>query len=226
MRYHTLVINLFACTIDDDDNNDDDNSSIMSDAPQTPESPSSPVYKPHNTKTWDLPQSSAHAIAALIRLHRREYGMSRAHPFALYAVNLALFTLLESDPFDILDPDFLALASSFSLIADRSHLGRNLFYLFRQSTRSKAQGKRIRDAGSAVPDELKELFDEDAVGRGATRLDDYAAGLEKLGQDEQYHGRPGAARHVSGDEMQEYPGLGLLDMLDRYESLSLGKDEA
>lgn len=215
MRYHTLVINLFACTTDDDDS-----SSIVSDAPQTPESPSSPVYKLHGTKAWDLPQSSAHAIAALIRLHRREYGMSRAHPFALYAVNLALFTLLESEPFDILDPDFLALASSFSLIAGRSHLGRNLFHLFRQSTRSKAQGKRIRDAGSAVPDELKELFDENAVVRGVTKLDDYASGLEKLGQNDRYHGLPG-----TGD-MQEYPGLGLLDMLDRYESLSLGKDEA
>lgn len=217
MRYHTLVINLFACTTDDDV------SSIMSDAPQTPESPSSPVYKPHSTKTWDLPQNSAHAIAALIRLHRREYGVSRAHHFALYAVNLALFTLLESDPFDILDPDFLALASSFSVIASRSRLGRNLFHLFRQSTRSKAQGKHIRDSGSAVPDELKEFFDEDAVAKGCSRLDEYASGLEKLEQDERYHGLP--AGEVSGDEIQEYPGLGLLDMLDRYEDLSLGKDE-
>lgn len=217
MRYHTLVINLFACTTDDDV------SSIMSDAPQTPESPSSPVYKPHGTKTWDASQNSAHAIAALIRLHRREYGVSRAHHFALYAVNLALFTLLESDPFDILDPDFLALASSFSVIASRSRLGRNLFHLFRQSTRSKSQGKRIRDSGSAVPDELKELFDEDAVAKGCSRLDEYASGLEKLEQDERYHGLP--AGEVSGDEVQEYPGLGLLDMLDRYEDLSLGKDE-
>lgn len=149
--------------------------------------------------------------------------MSRAHHFALYAVNLALFTLLESDPFDILDPDFLALASSFSVIASRSRLGRNLFHLFRQSTRSKAQGKRISDSGSAVPDELKELFDEDAVAKRCSRLDEYASGLEKLEQDERYHGL--SAGEVSGDEMQEYPGLGLLDMLDRYEDLSLGKDE-
>lgn len=151
--------------------------------------------------------------------------MSRAHYFALYTVNLALFTLLESNPFDILDPDFLALASSFSVIAGRSHLGRNLFHLFRQSTRSKAQGKRIRESESAVPDELKDLFDEDAVAKGVSRLDNYASGLEKLAQDERYHGLPGLPGGFEGSEMQEYHGLGLLDMLDRYESLSLGKDE-
>lgn len=152
--------------------------------------------------------------------------MSRAHHFALYAVNLALFTLLEAEPFDILDPDFLALASSFSVIVGRSHLGRNLFHLFRQSTRSKAQGKRIRDSRSAVPDELKDLFDENAVARGVSRLDDYASGLEKLGRDERYHGLPGFSGDFEGDGLQKYPGLGLLDMLDRYESLSLGKDES
>lgn len=225
MRYHTLVINLFACT------NEDDVSSITSDAPKTPESPprQSP---PGKYNAWDLTQSSARSIASLARLHRREYGMSRAHHFAMYAINLALFTMLESDTFDILDPDFLSLSSAFSVIASRSHLGRNLFHIFRQSVRAKAQGKRIRES-STVSDELKELFDEDAVSKGHSRMDEYARGLEKLDRDERYHGiapgiEPGSATGEEGEgieSLQEYPGLGLFDMLDRYESLSLGKDE-
>jgi hypothetical protein len=45
--------------------------------------------------------------------------------------------------------------------------------------------------------------------------------LEKLNRDAKYHGIGGEG--VLG--LQEYPGLGLSDMLDRYESLSLGKDD-
>lgn len=150
----------------------------------------------------------------------------------MYAVNLSLFTMLESDTFDILDPDFLSLSSAFSVIASRSHLGRNLFHIFRQSVRAKAQGKRIRES-STVSEELKELFDEDAVSKGHSRMDEYAQGLEKLDRDERYHGiapglEPGSATGEEGEgseSLQEYPGLGLFDMLDRYESLSLGKDE-
>lgn len=156
----------------------------------------------------------------------------------MYAITLALFTMLESESFDILDGDFLSLASAFSVLASRSNLGRNLFHIFRQSVRAKAQGKRIREGGVGVSDELKELFDEDAVSKGQSRLDDYARGLEKLNSDVRYHGLgieasasasasetggSGAAGEV--ESMQEYPGLGLFDMLDRYESLSLGKDE-
>lgn len=142
----------------------------------------------------------------------------------MYAINLALFTMLESESFDVLDPDFLSLVSAFSVIASRSHLGRNLFHIFRQSVRAKAQGKRVRES-SSVSDELKELFDEEAVSKGWRRLDEYASGLEKLDQDERYRGLvPGSGAEVEGN-LQEYPGLGLFEMLDRYESLSLGKDE-
>lgn len=213
MRYHALVINIFC-------NADDDISSTTSDAPNTPES------EPRQSPTirydaWELTQSAARGIADLARLHRREYGMTRAHYFAMYAINLALFTMLESESFDILDPDFLSLSSAFSVIASRSRLGRNLFHIFRQSVRSKSQGKRIRE--SSVSEELKELFDEDAVAKGQNWFDDYARGLEKLNQDERYSGL-GNGNH-DGEYLQEYPGLGLFDMLDRYESLSLGKDE-
>lgn len=215
MRYYTLVINVFAC------NADDDVSSTTSDAPKTPES--EPRQSPNGKyNAWELTQSAARGIASLTRLHRREYGMTRAHYFAMYAINLALFAMLESESFDILDPDFLSLSSSFSVIASRSHLGRNLFHIFRQSVRSKSQGKRIRES-SGVSEELKELFDEDAIAKGQNWLDDYANGLEKLNQDDRYNGI-GNGSH-DGEDLQEYPGLGLFDMLDRYESLSLGKDE-
>lgn len=139
----------------------------------------------------------------------------------MYAINLALFTMLEPENFDVLDQDFLSLSSAFSVIAARSALGRNLFHIFRQSVRAKGQGRRIREAGGSVgvSDELKELFDEDAAGKGG-KFDEYAAGLEKLNSDERYHGIG-----LEDDGLQDYPGLGLFDMLDRYESLSLGKDE-
>lgn len=139
----------------------------------------------------------------------------------MYAVNLALFTMLDQESFDVLDQDFLSLASAFSVMASRSTLGRNLFHIFRQTVRSKSQGKRIRES-SAVSEELKDLFDEEASakGDGKGRYDEYAEGLEKLNQDERYHG-------IGAGEggLQDYPGLGLFDMLDRYESLSLGKDD-
>ncbi|KAJ5109691.1 hypothetical protein N7532_002336 [Penicillium argentinense] len=206
MRYNTLVVNLFSCISED----------ISTDVPKTPESPrQSPAIK---YNAWQVTSTAARGIASLARLHRREYGMSRAHPFALYAVNLALFTMMEQESFDVLDQDFLSLASAFSIIASRSVLGRNLFHIFRQSVRAKAQGERIRDLQS-VPDELKDLFDETPTNRGHARFNDYAEGLEKLNRDGKYH------RISEGQSLQDYPGLSLSDMLDRYESLSLGKDD-
>lgn len=137
----------------------------------------------------------------------------------MYAINLALFTMLEQESFDVLDRDFLSLSSAFSVMAARSTLGRNLFHIFRQSVRSKGQGGRIRGvSGGGVSEELKELFDESGADG---KFDEYAVGLEKLNSDERYHG----INFDGGSGMQDYPGLGLFDMLDRYESLSLGKDD-
>lgn len=138
----------------------------------------------------------------------------------MYAINLALFTMLEHDSFDVLDEDFLTLASAFCIVASRSTLGRNLFHIFRQSVRAKAQGHRIRGA-TAVPDELKDLVDETSKERGCCRFDEYADGLEKLNRKDKYHG----IGEGGGKRLQDYPGLGLSDMLDRYESLSLGKND-
>lgn len=209
MRYHTLIINLFSCICEDE----------VADAPKTPESP--PRHTPESTyNSWEVTHAAARGISALARLHRREYGVSRAHPFAMYAINLALFTMLEQESFDVLDQDFLSLASAFSIVASRSALGRNLFHIFRQSVRAKAQGDRIRDS-SGIPADLQDLFDEDASNKGHTRFDEYADGLEKLNRNDKYHGIGGEP----GQSLQDYPGLGLSDMLDRYESLSLGKDD-
>jgi hypothetical protein len=213
MRYHTLIINLFSCI------SDSEFSSTTSEAPHTPESP--PRQTPESKyNAWEVTQSAARGIAELAQLHRQEYGLSRAHQFAMYAINLALFTLLEQEGFDVVDEDFLSLASAFSIVASRSALGRNLFHIFRQSVRAKAQGDRIRGA-SSISDELKDLFDEDSTGRGHDRFDAYAEGLEKLNQEQKYHG----IGSEGGANLQDYPGMGLSDMLDRYESLSLGKDD-
>ncbi|OJJ66555.1 hypothetical protein ASPBRDRAFT_137881 [Aspergillus brasiliensis CBS 101740] len=202
MRYHTLVINIFTFRTERSRDTPD------SEAPKTPESPPglSPLPK---YNTVGIVQSAARAIAALTVLHRQEYGISRAHHFAMYAINLALFTLLESGTFDVLDPDFLALASAFSNIASRSPLGRSLLHIFRQAVHAKGQGWRLRES-NAVSDDLKAMFDEEST--SASRWDGYAAGLQKLEMDERYRG-------VWDGEYS------LFEMLDRYESLSLGKDE-
>ncbi|KAE8144610.1 fungal-specific transcription factor domain-containing protein [Aspergillus avenaceus] len=201
MRYHTLTINLFAWRTQDD------SSDVDSEAPKTPESP--PGLEPRSK--YDALEnilSSARAISALARLHRREYGVSRAHHFALYAINLALFTMLDHDSFDIVDQDFLSLTSAFISLASRSQLGRSLFYLFRQSVLAKGQGQRA-SSSRMVNDELKALFNEDPS--SPCWWDGYAKGLEKLNADERYRVNP-----TDGS---------LFAMLDCYESLSLGKDE-
>ncbi|KAJ5632111.1 C6 transcription factor [Penicillium lividum] len=211
MRYNTLIINLFSCI------SESEFSCSTSEAPHTPESPPRPTPE-SKYNAWDVAQSAARGITELANIHRQEYGLSRAHQFAMYAINLALFTMLEQEGFDVLDPDFLSLASAFSIVASRSALGRNLFHMFRQSVRAKAQGNRIRGV-SSISDELKDLFDEESTRKGHDRFDDYAEGLEKLNQEQKYHGIG------EGADLQDYPGMGLSDMLDRYESLSLGKDD-
>ncbi|KAL4912702.1 fungal-specific transcription factor domain-containing protein [Aspergillus aurantiobrunneus] len=202
MRYHTLVINLFLYHAEDD---------ILGTPAggiKTPDSPPSPGHAVFAYNRRNVTRSAARAIAVLMRQHRREFGMVHAHHFAVYAVNLALFVLVEQHgTFDILDSDFLFLASVFSSIASRSHLGRNLFHLFRVNVRDKCQGSRLRDS-TAVTGEIRTLFDEECTSEST--FDKFANGLEKLDQDERYR--------VRGEHR-------LSNMLDRYESLSLGKDD-
>ncbi|KAI9372127.1 C6 transcription factor [Aspergillus egyptiacus] len=202
MWYCTLVINLLLYKAEEEA------LVVEAEGIKTPESPTDFRY-PSKYNVSAIIQSAAREIGALARLHRREYGLSRAHHFAIYAMNLALFVMVEQvGVFDILDTDFLLLASAFSNIANRSHLGQNLFHLFRQRVRKKCQGSRIRESRS-VSEELKALFDERCTLPSV--FDGYATGLEKLDNDERYRGLMG-----------NHP---LSEMLDTYETLSLGKDE-
>ncbi|KAA8645603.1 hypothetical protein EYZ11_010704 [Aspergillus tanneri] len=203
MRYDTLLITMFSFTPQEN------TLRFQSEAPQTPESTPSLSPQP-KCDADEIIQSAIRDISCLALVHRREYGMTRAHYFALYAINLALFTMLARDAFDILHPDFLSLTSSFHSIASRSPVGRGLFYLFREKVRAKGQGQRLQESDAATAD-LKTLFDEQSS--SYPKLEEYARGLEKLNQDERYRGIPG-----EGDES-------ISSMLDRYESLSLGKDE-
>ncbi|KAL4783443.1 fungal-specific transcription factor domain-containing protein [Aspergillus varians] len=204
MRYYTLIINLLLYHAEDE---------ILGavpeamNLPESPTSPTSPSYLLVYSKR-NVTESAARAIAVLACQHRRDFGMAHAHHFAVYAVNLALFVLVEQhSTFDILDSDFLSLASAYSSIASRSHLGRNMFHLFRQNVRAKCQGSRLRDS-TAVTEEIKMLFDEECTSPSV--FDGFADGLEKLDADVRYR--------VLGEHR-------LSDMLDRYETLSLGKDE-
>lgn len=198
MRYHTLVINLFL--YHDEDEILGSTTGVM----KTPESPTTP--SPYNKR--NITQSAARAIAVLTRQYWREFGLAYAHHFAIYAVNLALFVLVEQcGTFDILDSDFLSLASAYSTMASRSHIGRNMFHLFRQNVRAKCQGSRLRHSNTVI-EEIKTLFDEECT--SSSVFDEFSDGLEKLDADERY--RVLGAHRLS-------------DMLDRYETLSLGKDE-
>jgi hypothetical protein len=96
-----------------------------------------------------------------------------------------------------------------------------LFHIFRQSIRSKEQGAKARSS-NVVPEELKQLFDEDLQ---SDKWDDYASGLEKLNEDSRYPSIGADHEEVDPRRLQHYDGFGLCDMLDRYESLSLGRDD-
>ncbi|KAL4991823.1 hypothetical protein BDW68DRAFT_173763 [Aspergillus falconensis] len=224
MRYHTLIIILLLFHAEDEI------LGATTEGLKTPESLTSPSPLLECNKR-DTTESAARAIATLVRIQRQNYGTAHAHHFAMYAINLALFVLVEHGKFDILDNVFLFLASVFASIASRSQLGRNLFHLFRQSVRAKRQGSRLRSS-PAVNDEIKTLFDEECT--LPSIFDEFANGLEKLDADERYrvlgHGpwRPQATTSSQTDRLvtsgwcRQHP---LSDMLDRYESLSCGKDD-
>ncbi|KAL4975968.1 fungal-specific transcription factor domain-containing protein [Aspergillus desertorum] len=225
MRYHALIIILLLFHAEDEI------LGATTEGFQTPESLTSPSPLLDCNKR-ETTESAARAIATLVRIQRQNYGMAHAHHFAMYAINLALFVLVERHgKFDILDNVFLFLASAFASIASRSQLGRNLFHLFRQSVRAKRQGSRLRHS-PAVNDEMKMLFDEECTLPSA--FDEFANGLEKLDADERYHvlghspwGSQGTIsskldQPMTSGRSQQHP---LCYMLDRYESLSCGKDD-
>ncbi|GIJ85165.1 hypothetical protein Asppvi_004021 [Aspergillus pseudoviridinutans] len=185
---------------------------------QTTVPPSSQLPPNLRDKATEQSLVSARAIAALVRIHREEYGIGRTHPFTTYAIMVALFTMLDHASFDILDSDFLALTSAFSVIACRSQVGRNLFHIFRQSVRAHDQEARVLESDEA-PEEIKELFGRYPRSQKPDKWDEYEDGLDKLGEGE---GRDVAS--VDGVRMRNYAASGVHDMLRKYESLSLGHD--
>lgn len=154
IRYHTTLISIFNC-------------------PRGHNHLSKPVdvgMKP--TTTANLTQdsgedpasiatSSARAIAKLVRIHQEEYGMSRSHIFALYAVNVALFLLLDYDIFDISDPDCITLTSAFAVVTTRSMLGQEVRAVFRRSIRKRTRDGR-RSLWAQLPEGLKEVLEDDS----------------------------------------------------------------
>ncbi|KAF7155930.1 hypothetical protein CNMCM6106_007842 [Aspergillus hiratsukae] len=179
--------------------------------------PASSQLPPHlRDKASEQSLASARAIAGLVRVHREEYGIGRTHPFTTYAIMVALFTMLDHASFDILDSDFLALTSAFSVIACRSQVGRNLFHIFRQSVRAQDQEKRVLESDE-VPEEIKELFGRYPASQKPDKWDDYVDGLDKLEGGE-------VQDTQSMDGMRNYAASGVRDMLSKYESLSLGQD--
>ncbi|PYI02031.1 pathway-specific regulatory protein [Aspergillus sclerotiicarbonarius CBS 121057] len=202
MRYHTLVINL-CC----------DRFGVH------PLLSESDDRTPPNSKGFsagDIAVSSARTIANLSQRLRTEYGMEHAHQFAMYAINLALFTLLDQDNFDILDRDFLTLTSAMSIIACRSQLGRSVFHLFKLAVRSRNQGARVQQS-EEVPPGIKELFQQDSQSRAPDRWDRYAESLTKIDGDDSYLD--------TREAPQSLASYGLHDMLERYERLSVGKED-
>ncbi|GLA97348.1 hypothetical protein AtubIFM57143_004838 [Aspergillus tubingensis] len=203
MRYHTLVINLCCDRFGFHP--------ILSEGDKR---------TPRESKGFsavEIALSSARTIAALTQQLRVEYGMEHAHQFAMYSVNLALFTLLGQDTFDILDRDFLTLTSAMSIIACRSQLGRHLFHLFKLSVRSRNQGNRVQQSDE-VPPGIKELFQPDSMAQVPDRWDRYAEGLTKIDGEQSY------VDHFQ-DDPQSLATSGLHEMLQRYERLSVGKDD-
>ncbi|OJJ67106.1 hypothetical protein ASPBRDRAFT_136604 [Aspergillus brasiliensis CBS 101740] len=203
MRYHTLVINL-CC----------DRFGVR---PLLSERDERTPRDSKGFSAGEIALSSARTIAALTQQLRAEYGMEHAHQFAMYSVNLALFTLLDQDDFDILDRDFLTLTSAMSIIACRSQLGRNLFHLFKLSVRARNQGERVQQSDE-VPPGIKELFQPDSMAHVPDRWDKYAEELTKIDGEDSY------VDHLE-DDPQSSAASGLHEMLQRYERLSVGKED-
>jgi hypothetical protein len=203
LRYHALLINLYCDSFT-----------------KEPPFKSGPPHRRHTDPTelraLEAALTSAREISSLVQLHREEYGVDRAHQFAMYAVMLALFAFLEQPVFNVLDHDFCSLTSTFSIMARRSHVGVKIFQIFRHSVRSRLRDDHRAGMGSGtgaisnLPAGLKELFQDDSEAIPAHR-EGYAENPGKLTDED---------AGVSGDQ---YTASGIGDMLAMYEKLSVGK---
>lgn len=196
MRYHALMINL-CC---DNFGNYSSFSTLGKRVPMN-------LDPGRGYTAAEVAVSSAREISAITQLMRAEYGMKYVHQFAMYAMNVALYNLLEQPTFDILDSDFLSLTSAFSAIANRSQVGKSLYHFFKLSLRSREQGKRLQDLNE-VPPELREIFSQEY-------------GYNQIANTE------GDANYSQSleDNPRSVPSPGLKDMIGEYEKLSVGKEQ-
>ncbi|KAJ5571668.1 pathway-specific regulatory protein [Penicillium sp. DV-2018c] len=202
MRYYALVINL-CC----------DNYGYYSSFSGSGK-PSAIELGPHRGCTSiEVAVASGRKIAAITHYLRTKYGISYMHQFAMYAINVALYILLEQPTFDILDPDFLHLASAFSIIASRSPVGRNIYHFFKLSMKSRDRGSKI-PASNELPTEIRELFLEDVRSPSLDQWRDATASEE----DSRY------TKHLD-DNPQAVSPPGLKEMIGEYEKLSVGREE-
>ncbi|KAL4803804.1 fungal-specific transcription factor domain-containing protein [Aspergillus unguis] len=205
LRYHSLLINLYCDWFE----------GKPPFHPVTGQLNQEPSTRIADAGALETALSSARAIAVLARFHRDEYGMERAHQFAMYAILLALFAFLEQRSFNVLDHDFLSLTSAFSIIASRSQVGMHLFHIFRHSVKFRLQCGKW-ESSVAVPDELNELFFKNTSPEIPDRWNHYAEGLQRLADNGEYIGS------LDGG-WQAHAASGINDMLRKYESLSVGK---
>ncbi|KAL4970638.1 transcription factor domain-containing protein [Aspergillus stella-maris] len=202
MRYHALLINLYCDWFEG-------KPPFNTITGQPKQEPSTRIADPGALETA---LSSAREIASLTRLHKREFGMERAHQFAMYAILLALFAFLEQQSFNVLDHDFLSLTSAFSIIASRSQVGMHLFHIFRHSVKFRLQCGKW-ESSVAVPDELNQLFFSSKSPEIPDRWLHYSEGLQKLADNGEYIGS------LDGG-WQAHAASGINDMLRKYEMMA------
>lgn len=207
MRFHSLLINLYCDWFDGKPPFN----------PVTDQINPEPSTRTADPGALDTALSSAREIATLVRLHKDEFGMERAHQFAMYAILLALFAFLEQQSFNLLDHDFLSLTSAFSIIASRSQVGMNLFHIFRHSVRFRLDCGKW-ESSVEVPGELNELFFKNSSPEIPDRWNHYAEGLQKLADSGEYIGS------LDGG-WQAHAASGINDMLRKYESMSVGRSD-
>lgn len=152
--------------------------------------------------------SSAREISALIRLHRDQYGIVRAHQYVMYTMILGLFTMLEQQTFNVLDYDVISLTNAFAVFANLSQVGTDLFRIFRQSVR-----KRSRKEQTETGEEEKS-WESSSLINSPDRWTDYAEALRKLAETDDVE-----------DSSSVCAASGIGDMLSMYETLSLGKED-
>ncbi|CAG7926144.1 unnamed protein product [Penicillium olsonii] len=196
MRYHALMINL-CC------DNFGNYSLFASMEKRVPMS----LDPGKGTTALEVALSSARQISLIIQMMRAQYGMRYVHQFAMYAINVAIYTLLEQPDFDIVDPDFLQLTGAFATISNRSQVGKSLYHFLKLSVRSRNSSHKIETL-EVIPTELKEIFSQGHQDGAKLRS-----------------GRTSNSQPDSDDSPKPVPSPGLKDMIGEYEKLSVGKEE-